>query len=161
MRSIARMTVVQPVNAVETAQVVRFAAEYDGPMYIRVGRDPSSVELPAGYHFQLGKALTLKEGKDLTIITCGEVVEDVLAAVPLLEKQGIHPRVLNMSSIKPLDEEAIIKAATETGRIVTVENHNILAGLGSAVTEVVCEHCPVKVKRIGIRIAGRSVVMMR
>ncbi len=151
MRSIARMAVLQPVNAVETAQIVRFAAEYEGPMYIRIARDPSTVELPEDYRFQLGKALTLKEGKDLTIISCGEVVEDVIAAAAILEKQGIYPRLINMSSIKPLDEEAIIKAAVETGRIVTVENHNILAGLGSAVAEVVSEHYPVKVKRLGIR----------
>ena len=157
MRSIASMAVVQPADALETEQVVRFAAEYDGPMYIRIGRDPRPQFVPDGYKFQLGKAVTLKDGKDVTLITCGDVVEDTLNAGTSLEKKGISARVINMSSIKPIDEQAIVKAAEETRGIVTVDNHNIYGGLGSAVAEVVCEKMPVKVKRIGVKdVFGKS-----
>ena len=151
MRSIASMAVVQPADAVETEQVIRFAATYDGPMYIRIGRDPRPTMMPEGYQFQLGKSVTLKDGNDVTLMAYGDLVEDTLNAAALLEKQGISARVINMSSIKPIDEEAIIKAAEETGGIVTIDNHNIHGGLGSAVTEVICENTPVKVKRMGLK----------
>jgi transketolase len=157
MRSIAGMAVVQPADALETEQAVRFAAEYNGPMYMRIGRDPRPQLVPDDYKFQLGKAVTLKDGKDVTLITCGDLVEDTLKAASSLEQKGIHARVINMSSIKPLDEQAIVKAAEETGKIVTVDNHNILGGLGSAVAEVVCEKMPVKVKRMGVKdVFGKS-----
>ncbi|MHC4061600.1 MAG: transketolase family protein [Planctomycetota bacterium] len=157
MRSIANMAVIQPADAVETEQVVRFAAEYDGPMYIRVGRDPRPQFVPDNYKFQLGKACTLRDGKDVTLITCGDVVENTLKAAASLAEKKIEARVINMSSIKPIDEEAIIKAAQETGKIVTIDNHNVLGGLGSAVCEVVTEKMPVKVKRIGVTdIFGKS-----
>ncbi|MHC4354785.1 MAG: transketolase family protein, partial [Planctomycetota bacterium] len=154
---IANMAVIQPADAVETEQVVRFAAEYDGPMYIRVGRDPRPQFVPDNYKFQLGKACTLRDGKDVTLITCGDVVENTLKAAASLAEKKIEARVINMSSIKPIDEEAIIKAAQETGKIVTIDNHNVLGGLGSAVCEVVTEKMPVKVKRIGVTdIFGKS-----
>jgi len=157
MRSIANMAVVQPADALETEQVVRFAAEYDGPMYIRVGRDPRHPAVPADYKFQLGKAVTLRDGNDVALITCGDLVEDTLKAASSLAENKIEARVINMSSIKPIDEEAIVKAAKETGKIVTVDNHNIIGGLGSAVCEVVSEKMPVKVKRIGVRdVFGKS-----
>jgi len=157
MRSIARMSVVQPADALETEQIVRFAADYDGPMYIRVGRDPRPQLVPDGYKFQLGKSVTLKNGKDVTLISCGDLMEDTLKAGNSLKEKGIDARVINMSSIKPIDEDAIVKAAKETGGIVTVDNHNIYGGLGSAVAEVVCEKAPVKVKRIGVRdVFGKS-----
>lgn len=157
MRSIANMVVVQPADALETQEVLRFAAEYDGPMYVRVGRDPRPPAVPANYRFQLGKAPTLREGKDVTMIACGDVVENTLKAASALAEKKIDARVINMSSIKPIDEEAIVKAAEETGKIVTVDNHNILGGLGSAVCEVVSEKMPVKVKRIGVRdVFGKS-----
>jgi transketolase len=157
MRSIANMAVVQPADSVETEQVVRFAAEYDGPMYVRVGRDPRPQFVPDNYKFQLGKACTLRHGKDVTLITCGDTIENTLTAAASLAKNKIDARVINMSSIKPIDEEAIVKAAQETGKIVTVDNHNILGGLGSAVCEVVTEKMPVKVKRIGVTdIFGKS-----
>ncbi|MHC4356186.1 MAG: transketolase family protein [Planctomycetota bacterium] len=157
MRSIANMAVVQPADALETEQVVRFAAEYDGPMYVRVGRDPRPQFVPDNYKFQLGKACTLRDGKNVTLITCGDTVENTLAAAASLAKNKIDARVINMSSIKPIDEEAIVKAAQETGKIVTIDNHNILGGLGSAVCEVVTEKMPVKVKRIGVTdIFGKS-----
>ena len=157
MRSIANMAVVQPADALETEQVVRFAAEYDGPMYVRVGRDPRPQLVPDNYKFRLGKACTIRQGKDVTLITCGDTVENTLTAAVSLAKKKIDARVINMSSIKPIDEEAIVKAAQETGKIVTVDNHNILGGLGSAVCEVVAEKMPVKVKRIGVKdIFGKS-----
>jgi transketolase len=157
MRSIANMTVVQPVDAVETEQVVRFAAGYDGPMYVRVGRDPRPQLVPDNYKFRLGKACTIRDGRDVTLIACGDVVENTLTAAENLAKKKIDARVINMSSIKPIDEEAIVKAAQETGKIVTIDNHNILGGLGSAVCEVVTEKMPVKVKRIGVKdIFGKS-----
>jgi transketolase len=157
MRSIANMAVVQPADALETEQVVRFAAEYDGPMYVRVGRDPRPQFVPDNYKFQLGKACTLRDGKNVTLITCGDTLENTLAAAASLAKNKIDARVINMSSIKPIDEEAIVKAAQETGKIVTIDNHNILGGLGSAVCEVVTEKMPVKVKRIGVTdIFGKS-----
>lgn len=157
MRSIANMAVVQPADALETQQVVRFAAQYDGPMYVRIGRDPRPPTVPADYKFQLGKAVTLRQGKDVTLITCGDTVENTLKAASSLAKKRIQARVINMSSIKPIDEEAIVKAAEETGKIVTVDNHNIFGGLGSAVAEVVSEKMPVRVKRIGVRdVFGKS-----
>lgn len=157
MRAVANMTVIEPVDSVETELAIRFAAEYEGPVYIRIGRDPAPIFTPSGYKFQLGKSLTIREGEDLTIITSGCLMEDVLKSVSILAEQGIQARVINMSSIKPIDKDAIIKAAKETGKIVTVENHNILGGLGSAVCEVVTESIPVRVKRIGIKdVVGAS-----
>jgi transketolase len=151
------MTVVEPADAVETEQVVRFAADHDGPMYIRVGRDPRPRLVPEGYDFQLGKSATLKNGKDVTLIACGDLLEDTLAAGNSLKEDGIDARVINMSTIKPIDDDAIVRAARETGGIVTVDNHNIYGGLGSAVAEVVCEKAPVRVKRIGVRdVFGKS-----
>jgi len=151
MRAIPRMAVVQPGDARETEAVVRFAAGYDGPMYIRIGRDPWPVVMPEDYRFQLGKAVTLREGKDLAIFTYGEMIADTLDVAASLDKKNIKARVVNMSSLKPLDEQAVINAAEEIGKIVTIDNHNIIGGLGSAVAEVVCENHPVKIKRIGIR----------
>lgn len=157
MRALANMTVVQPADAVETKSMLRFAAEYEGPMYIRIGRDPVPQYLPDGYQFQLGKSFTLRDGNDLTIMTYGELVGDSLEAAHLLQRDGIESRVLNMSSIKPIDEQAILKAAKETAHILTVDNHNIYGGMGSAVAEVVSEKMPVKVRRVGVRdVFGKS-----
>jgi len=157
MRSIANMVVIEPADATETERVIEFACNYDGPVYLRIGRDPMPQIVPQDYKFQLGKALVLREGKDVTLISSGAMVEDTLKAASLVEKDGIDARVINMSCIKPVDEEIIVKAAEETGRIVTVENHNIIGGLGSAVCEVVAERYPVRIKRIGIRdVFGKS-----
>ena len=157
MRSIANMVVVEPVDALETEKVVKFACEYDGPVYLRIGRDPMPQIVPQDYEFQLGKALVLKEGKDVSLISSGAMVEDTLKAASLIEKEGIRAQVINMSSLKPVDEELIVRVAEETGRIVTVENHNIIGGLGSAIAEVVSEKFPVKLKRIGVRdVFGKS-----
>ena len=157
MRAIANMTVVHPADAWELESVLKFAAVYTGPMYVRVARDPVPRYLPENYEFQLGKSLTLKEGNDLTLMTYGELVGDTLEAADLLDKKGIQARVINMSSIKPIDEAAIFKAAEETGRILTIDNHNIYGGMGSAVCEVVAEKKPVPVRRMGVRdVFGKS-----
>jgi len=157
MRAIPNMTVVEPLDAVETREVIKFAYRFNGPLYLRIGRDPVTTFLPQDYEFKLGKAYTLREGKDLTIISAGCLIEEVMEVADTLSKEGTEARVMNMSSIKPIDREAIVKAAKETGRIVTVENHNILGGLGAAVAEVVTEEYPVKVKRIGIKdVFGKS-----
>ena len=157
MRSLANMVVIEPVDELETKEVVKFASEYDGPVYLRMGRDPMPSIVPPDYRFQLGKALTLREGKDVTLISSGIMIEDTLKAASLIEKRGIQARVINMSSLKPVDEGLIVKAAEETGKIVTVENHNIIGGLGSAVAEVTSEKFPVKLKRIGVRdVFGKS-----
>jgi len=157
MRSIPNMVVIEPVDGLETEEIVKFAIEYNGPMYIRIGRDAMPSIVPANYKFQLGKSVTIKDGSEVTIISCGAVFDEVLSAASLLEEEGMRARIINMSSIKPIDEEAIIKAAKETYKIVTVENHNIIGGLGSAVAEVLSEKYPVKLKRIGMRdIFGKS-----
>jgi len=157
MRSISNMIVMQPADAWETKEILRYSAMHFGPMYIRIGRDPVPRFVPEGYKFQLGKSLTLREGNDATLICYGDLVGDTLEAATLLNSKGIQARVINMSSIKPIDEEAIIKAARETGKIVTVDNHNIYGGVGSAVCEVVSENYPVKVKRVGVKdVFGKS-----
>jgi len=157
MRAIPNMVVVEPVDGLETEEIVKFAVNYNGPIYLRIGRDVMPSIIPSDYKFQLGKSVTIKDGSDVTIISCGAIFDEVLSAALLLEKEGIRARIINMSSIKPIDEEAIIKAAQETGKIVTVENHNIIGGLGSAVAEVLSEKYPVKLKRIGIRdVFGKS-----
>lgn len=157
MRAIPNMVVVEPVDGLETEEIVKFAVNYNGPVYLRIGRDVMPSIMPSDYKFQLGKSVVIKDGSDVTIISCGAIFDEVLSAALLLEKEGISTRIINMSSIKPIDEEAIIKAAKETGKIVTVENHNIIGGLGSAVAEVLSEKYPVKLKRIGIRdVFGKS-----
>lgn len=157
MRSISNMIVLQPADAWETKEILRFSASHEGPVYIRIGRDPVPRYVPEGYKFQLGKSCTLREGNDITLICYGELVGDTLEAASLLNMDGIQARVINMSSIKPLDETAIIRAARETGRIVTVDNHNIYGGVGSAVCEVISENYPVKVRRIGVKdVFGKS-----
>ena len=157
MRAIPNMVVVEPVDGLETEEIVKFAVNYNGPMYLRIGRDVMPSIMPSDYKFQLGKSVAIKDGSDVTIISCGAIFDEVLSAALLIEKEGIRARIINMSSIKPIDEEAIIKAAQETGKIVTIENHNIIGGLGSAVAEVLSEKYPVKLKRIGIRdVFGKS-----
>ena len=157
MRSLANMTVVQPADALEMQRVLQFAACYDGPMYIRVGRDPVPQFVPDDYEFQLGHSLTLRSGGDVTLMTYGDLVENTMKAAEGLARRGIQARVINMSSLKPLDREAVAQAARETGRIVTVDNHNIYGGLGSAVAEVVAEEAPARLKRLGVRdLFGKS-----
>ena len=157
MRSIANMTVVQPVDALETQRILEYAARHQGPMYMRIGRDPVPQFVPDDYEFELGKSVTLRAGSDLTLISYGDLMENTMQAAASLARKGIQARVINMSSLKPVDEHAIVQAAEETGRIVTVDNHNIIGGLGSAVAEVVTQKVPVRVRRIGVRdVFGKS-----
>ena len=152
MRSIPNMMVISPSDAVETEAVIKAIIDYDGPCYVRLGRSGVNVinDNPE-YKFELGKAVTLREGKDATIIATGIMVDAALEAYNMLSEEGIKVRVLNIHTIKPIDEEAIIKAARETGTIVTAEEHNIIGGLGSAVAEVVSGNAPVPVLRVGVK----------
>lgn len=146
MRAIPNMAVVCPADGHETAHALRAIIQHQGPVYLRLGRaDQDTITGEKNYAFTLGKSIQLAEGKDVTLIATGIMVELALKAAELLQKAGISARVLNMHTIKPIDREAIVRAATETGAIVTAEEHNVLTGLGSAVAEVVTETrlCPV------------------
>ena len=151
MRSIPGMVVVNPADAVEARAAVKAAIEYNGPMYLRFGRLAVPVFNDAeNYKFELGKGICLKEGTDVTIVATGLMVGMAMEASKALADKGINARVINIHTIKPLDKEIILKAAAETGAIVTAEEHNIIGGLGSAVAEAVCEGCPVPVVRLGV-----------
>jgi transketolase len=149
MRSLPNMVVLNPADAVETKQCIKVAAEHNGPVYIRLGRSKTPVIFDESYKFEIGKAVELKEGSDVTIIATGIMVGKALEASEELSKLGIDARVINISTIKPIDIDIIVKAAKETKGIVTVEEHSIIGGLGSAVAEVVAENHPTKVLRIG------------
>ena len=151
MRTIPGMVVINPSDDVEARAAVKAAYEYEGPVYLRFGRLAVPViNDNTEYKFELGKGITLKEGKDVTIIATGLPVSESLEAAEMLEKDGISVRGINIHTIKPLDEEIIVKAANETGKIVTVEEHSVIGGLGSAVCDVVAEKAPAKVMKIGI-----------
>ncbi len=151
MRTIPGMTVINPSDAVEARAAVEAAMQTYGPFYIRFGRYAVPVinDNPE-YKFELGRGVTLRDGADVTIIGSGITVSIALEAAELLAAEGIDARVINIHTIKPIDREIIIKAAKETGAIVTVEEHNIIGGLGSAVAEVVCEECPAPMLRVGV-----------
>lgn len=151
MRAIPDMVVMCPSDAIEAEEATKAAAGYDGPVYLRFGRSPVPVinDRP-DYKFEMGKGVVLKEGKDLTIVATGICVESALAAAQKLAADGVDAKVINIHTIKPLDEDLIVAAAKETGKIVTVEEHSIIGGLGSAVCEVLSEKAPTKLLRIGI-----------
>ncbi len=150
MRSMPNMTVVAPGDADEVAQAVDAIARYEGPVYLRVGREANRSICPPGYVFRLGKATVLRQGSDLTIISTGTQTARVLDAVELLRERGICAHVLHVPTLKPLDVDAVVAAARHTGRVVTAEEHNVIGGLGSAVAEVLAEHCPLPLRRVGI-----------
>ncbi|MCL6448702.1 MAG: transketolase family protein [Armatimonadetes bacterium] len=150
VRAVPNLTVFVPADAVETKKAVMAAAEIKGPVYIRLGRAAVPVLHGEDFVFEPGKAVVMREGGDAAIIATGVMVAEALAAAEELSREGISVRVLNIHTIKPLDTEAIISAAKETGAIVTAEEHSVIGGLGSAVAETVCEHCPVPVYRVGI-----------
>ena len=152
------MVVLNPADHYEMTEAVKAALAYNGPVYIRLGRLAiDTFNNPDTYKFELGKGITLKDGDDVTVIATGLVVNEALKAVKALESKGINARLINMHTIKPIDKDIIIKAAKETGKIITVEEHNIIGGLGEAVCAVTSEFCPVPVKRIGIEdIYGHS-----
>ena len=158
MRSIPNMTIVNPADAVEARAAIKAALDYEGPMYIRLGRLAVPVyNDPATYEFKLSKGICLKEGSDVTIIATGLMVDMANNAAKMLSDEGISARVINIHTIKPLDKDIILKAASETGALVVAEEHNIIGGLGSAVAETVCESCPVPVLRVGTNdVFGRS-----
>lgn len=151
MRTIPGMVVINPADDVEARAAVFAAYEYKGPVYLRFGRLPIPVfNNEDTYKFEIGKGIILREGKDITLIATGLCVSETMIAAQWLEEEGIHAKVINIHTIKPLDEELIIAAALETGKVVTVEEHSIIGGLGGAVCEVLSEKAPTKVLRIGI-----------
>ena len=158
MRAIPGMTVINPADAVEAAAALKYAIETDGPFYIRFGRYAVPVvHDSATYRFEPGKGDTLMDGSDVTVVTTGMMAETAIQAAAILSVRGLSARIINIHTIKPLDRAIIKKAAAETGAIVTVEEHNVIGGLGSAVAECVCETCPVPVVRMGVNDTfGRS-----
>ena len=152
MRTIPGMTIINPSDDIEAKAAVRAAYDIDGAVYMRFGRlaVPVINDNP-DYKFEVGKGVLLKEGTDLTIIATGLEVAESLKAAEMLADKGINARVINIHTIKPIDEDIIVKAAQETGRIFTVEEHSIIGGLGGAVAEVLSEKCPTKLTRIGVK----------
>ena len=143
------MTIINPADAVETRLAVKAAIEYNGPVYLRLGRLAVPVIFDEDYVFEWGKGVLLKDGSDVTLIATGLMVHEALKAYDILKEKGISARVINIHTIKPLDNEIIEKAARETGAIVTSEEHNVIGGLGSAVCESLAGSYPVPVLRIG------------
>ncbi len=150
MRAIPNMTVLVPADAVETRGAVAAAATHKGPFYIRLGRNKVPAVFEEGHEFVLGKGTELSPGTDMTFITTGIMTAQALRAAVALEKEGISARVVHIGTIKPLDQEIVVKAARETGAIVTAEEHSVIGGLGSAVSELLGETKPVPMKRVGI-----------
>ncbi len=150
MRSIPNMVIINPADDVEAKQAVFAAVEHEGPVYLRFGRLVVPRVNAEDYKFELGKGVLLRGGNDVTIVATGLMVNEALIAADALAKEGIEARVINIHTIKPLDKDIIIKAAKETGAIVTAEEHSIIGGLGGAVTEALSEECPVPVLRLGV-----------
>ena len=151
MRTIPGMTIICPADDVEARAAVKAAAEYEGPVYLRFGRLAVPViNDEATYKFEIGKGITMKEGKDVTIIATGLEVNESLEAAKLLEADGISAEVIDIHTIKPIDRELVVASAKKTGKVVTVEEHSIIGGLGGAVAEVLAEEAPTKMLRIGM-----------
>lgn len=151
MRTIPGMTVINPADDVEAKAAVKAAIEHEGPVYLRFGRLAVPViNDPASYQFEIGRGITMKEGKDVTIIATGLEVSESLEAAKMLEADGVSAEVINIHTIKPLDTELVVASAKKTGRVVTVEEHSIIGGLGGAVSEVLAEQAPTKMLRIGV-----------
>ena len=150
MRTIPGMTIINPADETEAKLAVRAALDHDGPVYMRFGRLAVPVVFGDDYKFEIGKGVELKEGNDVTIIATGLMVNEAMQAHDLLKAEGINARVINMATIKPLDKDINLKAAKETGAIVTAEEHSVIGGLGSAVSEVLSEEYPVPVVKLGV-----------
>ncbi|MBC8569628.1 transketolase family protein [Zongyangia hominis] len=166
MRAIPGMVILNPCDDTEARAAVEAAIQHDGPVYLRFGRlAVENVNNAPDYHFELGKGIQLRDGKDATIIATGLMVQQSLKAAELLAADGIDVRVINIHTIKPLDEEIVVKAARETGLLFTAEEHSVIGGLGEAVAAVVAEQCPVKVHRIGVQdrfgYSGPAVELLR
>jgi transketolase len=151
MRSLPHMVVVAPCDAVELRSAMHVLNSYDGPVYLRLTRDPHPTVMPQNYRFELGKGVVLREGGDVALIGTGVQSVRVLEAAEILAGQGIEAYILHLPTVKPLDEEAIVLAAQATGRVVTCEDHSVLGGLGSAVAEVLGERLPTPMKRVGLQ----------
>ena len=152
MRTIPGMTVVVPADDVEARAATRCAYATDGPFYLRFGRLAAPViNDPETYEFELGRAIVMREGTDVSIVACGLMVSAALEAAEALEAEGISAEVINMHTIKPLDTETLFASAAKTGRVVTVEEHSVIGGLGEAVCAALCEHAPTRVKRVGVQ----------
>lgn len=149
-RVLPNLPVIAPCDRIETAAAIEWAATYDGPCFLRLSRVGVPDLLPEGHKFELGKANVLREGNDVTLIANGTLTHRILKAADILAGRGIQARVLNLATVRPIDEQAIIAAANETGAIVTAEEHSTFGGLGSAVAEVVVDNAPVPMKRLGV-----------
>jgi transketolase len=151
MRALPNMTVLCPADGPETAAAIKAVAEFNGPVFVRLGRPKVPVVFPDDCTFEIGKATTLREGTDLTFMTTGLMTAAALAAADILQEEKISARVVHHGTIKPLDVETVVRAARETGAIVTAEEHSVIGGLGGAVCETLAEGCPVPVERVGLR----------
>lgn len=151
MRILPHMTVIVPADGIETEKALRALVQHRGPAYLRLSRMDFPVLFDAAYEFSPGRGTVMKAGSDVTIIAAGLMVSQALKAVEQLEAEGISAQLINMSTIKPIDRELIVQAAGKTGAVVTAEEHSIIGGLGSAVAEVLSEHCPTPMRRIGVQ----------
>lgn len=149
MRSIPNMTVIVPADEKETQEAIKYAAKHKGPVYIRIARTNLPDVVGSEYKFNPSKAVVMKEGKDVTLITNGETLVETVDCAKMLHEKGINAEVINMPVVKPVDVDTIIKSAKKTNRVIVIENHSIIGGLGSSVCEVLSENYPVKVTRIG------------
>ncbi len=150
-RAIPGMTVISPADAEEMRQATRAVLDFDGPVYMRTGRSPSTRIFGDDHRFEIGKGQVLRDGEDVTIVACGVEVARALDAADILAKEGIKARVINMATIKPIDTALLSKASRETGCIVTAEDHNVLGGLGSAVAEAIAQTAPCPIEFVGVR----------
>lgn len=151
MCALPNMTVIVPADGVETAQVIKTVVETEGPFYVRLSRPATPVIHDNGYTFVLGKAERVREGRDVSVIACGIMVDAALQAAESLARQGIQCRVLNMATVKPLDEDSVLSAAVDTGAVVTAEEHYVNGGLGSLVSQFLSTHAPVPVESVALR----------
>jgi len=151
VRCIPNITIISPSDAITTGMSVKAAADWPGPVYIRVGRDSSPVIFDHNYQFQIGKSVVHKEGKDIALITSGLILHEVLIASDMLAQEGIEVTLVEMHTLKPLDKEKLLEVARMTKAVVTVEEHSIIGGLGSAVAEVLSENYPIIMERIGVK----------
>ena len=149
MRTIPGMTVVNPCDGVSAKKLLKQVVDMTGPAYVRLGRAAVPVFYDETAEIELGRANVLRQGRDVTVIATGIMVAEAMMAASQLAEEGIDVRVIDMHTIKPLDEEIIVKAAKETGKIVTAEEHSVIGGLGSAVAEVLCQKCPAKMVMVG------------
>lgn len=156
LRTLPNIPIVQPADELETKQAVAYAVEHPGPIYLRLTRQNLEPVHEAGYRFQFGKADVLRPGNDVSILATGGPLWNALEAARRLAAEGIHAEVMNVATVKPLDEEAILRSAGRTGHVVTVEDHSIHGGLGSAVAELLAEVMPTPMKRIGVTTFGES-----